>query len=119
MRAASLPDREALARAPLWARWVAAYLVLLLLAALLAVLPWLDLGGAMFLLGALGVLVAAFLLRTGGERRVVTLRAPDGTPLRREPVDPERRAREVRLGVFLFLLGLALWAPLAAMAFRG
>ena len=102
--------RAAWSRAPAWARWALAYLAAAGLCALAGALTPLQPGGGLFLGGAAAVLVAAALLRTGGERKVVTLRAPDGTPLRREPVDPERRRKEIRLGVGVFLLGLGLWA---------
>lgn len=108
--------RDALARTPMWARGVVAYLLLLALAWLLSLLPWLDWGASLFLLGALLVLASAALVRTGGQRSVVTLRAPDGAPLKREPVAPERRRGEIRLGLFLFALAMGLWAPVVGMA---
>lgn len=103
----------------MWARGLAAYALLLGLGGLLALTPWLDWGTALFLLGALLVLASAALIRTGGQRTEVTLRTPDGTPLKREPVEPERRRREIRLGLFLFALALALWAPLAWRSLLG
>lgn len=109
--------KTAWARVPAWGRWVLAYLGAAGLCSLVGALTPLRVGGGLFLGGAALVLASAAILRTGGERKVVTVRAPDGTPLKREPVDPERRRREVRLGVGLFLLALGLWAPLAAMAF--
>lgn len=87
----------------------------LLVALVAALTPW-EWGAVAFVLGAALVVAAAALLRTGGQRKTVTVRAPDGTPLRKEPVDPERREKEIRVGLFLFLLGLALWTPLALRA---
>ena len=107
--------KAAWARLAPWSRWLLAYAAAVALCLLAALLTPLDAGGALFLGGAAGVLASAAILRTGGERKVVTLRAPDGKPLRREPVDPETRRREIRRGVGVFLLGLGLWAllPLA------
>lgn len=102
--------RAAWSRVPPWVRWPLAYAAAAGLCLLAAALTPLDPGGALFLGGAAGVLVAAAILRTGGERKAVTLRAPDGTPLKREPLSPDARRREVRLGVGVFLLALGLWA---------
>jgi hypothetical protein len=104
--------KAAWSRVPAWARWPLAYAAALALCLLVAALTPLDVGGALFLGGAAGVFASAAILRTGGHRKVVTLRAPDGTPLKREPLPPEARRREVRLGVGVFLLALGLWALL-------
>lgn len=111
--------REAWARLPAWARGVVAYAAALASCLLLGVLtPW-DAGAFLFLGGALAILASAWLIRLGGPRTVVTLRAPDGKILRREPLPEDARRREIGRGVALFLLGLALWAPLVARAYFG
>lgn len=107
--------KAAWARIPAWGRWLLAYAGAAALCALVGLLTPLRPGGALFLGGAGLVLFSALLIRTGGPRRVVTLRGPDGGPLRREPLPEAEREREIRLGVGLFLMGLGLWAllPLA------
>ena len=109
--------REAWRDQPVWVRWLLSYGVVGLASAGVGAVTPLGVGNATFLVGAAFVLASAFYLRTGGQRMTITVRAPDGTPLRREPVDPVARAHEIRRGVFLFLLGLALWTPLAVQAY--
>jgi hypothetical protein len=96
---------------PAPARWPLAFLALLAASALVGRLS-VGVGNAVFLAGALLVLGSLLFIRHGGRRKVVVARAPDGKPLRRELVPDDVRAGEVRRGVALFLLGIALWAAL-------
>lgn len=110
--------RGAWTRLPWLARWAACYLGAAALCGLAALATPLDLGGALFLGGAAGVLVSAGIVRLGGPRFRVAKREPrSGKALALEPVPEDERETEIRRGVGLFLLSVALWAliPLARL----
>ena len=103
-----IPGRYLGGRIPRWARWPLAYLILVSLSALVGLVAF-DFGSVAFALGIACVFVSLFFIRMGGPRRVVTQRAQDGTPLVREWMPEAEREREIRAGVAIFLLGIALW----------
>lgn len=107
--------RAAWTRLPAWARWALGYAAALALCLLLGALtPW-DAGAFLFLGGALAILASAWMIRLGGPRSAVTLRAPDGKILRREPMPEDERRMEIRRGLAVFALGLALWAAMGLL----
>lgn len=109
MRAA----RERILALPAWARWGALYAAALAASALLALLTPLTLGDGVFVAGGALILASVTQVRLGGPRREVVGRTPDGVAIRRE-VEPEKRERELRRGMGLFLVGVALWLTLGA-----
>ncbi|HWH08932.1 MAG TPA: hypothetical protein VNX21_07010 [Candidatus Thermoplasmatota archaeon] len=102
-----------LRRVPRRARWPLAYVAVLALSAGLGALTPLGAGNTVFLAGAACVLGSLAFVRLGGERTIVG-RNLQGVP--EWGIDPEKRRREVRRGMALFAMGLALWAALGAAA---
>ncbi|HET6405047.1 MAG TPA: hypothetical protein VFH78_10405 [Candidatus Thermoplasmatota archaeon] len=104
-------------RVPPWARWPLAYVALASLAALVG---WrtVGVGDALFAAGALAILASIPFVGLGGERRFRVLRGLFGQPIALEERDPAERRRQISLGMKVFLLGLALWAPLLYPALR-
>lgn len=102
---------------PRLARAALAYLAALAASALLG--AWtIGIGSVVFIAGALCIFGSLVFIRHGGQRRVVTARAQDGKPLRKEWLPPEEREAEIRRGLDIFLVGIALWASvLAPLAF--
>lgn len=106
-------------RAGAWAGawvWVGACAGALLLSAVLALTTGWG-GDVAFILGALVILASVGFIGTGGETRFRIIRNMFGTPVAVEQHDPEKRRRELSMGVKVFLLGLSLWAPLIWKAF--
>lgn len=99
------------ARLPAWARWPLAYVALVAASALVG-WPTIGIGNAIFIAGAALVGVSLFDIRHGGRRKIVVARSLDGKPLTKEWMPEQEREREIRRGVRLFLLGLAMWATL-------
>lgn len=100
-----------------WRRWTAAYAGAAAASWLLALAgAW---GGNLaFVAGALLILVSVGFIGVGGERRFRTVRGLFGTPIAAQPIEPERRRWQISTGVKVFLLGVAVWAPLLVLAFR-
>lgn len=99
-----------------WA-WIAACLGALVLSTLLALTS--DAGGNLaFVAGALLIVSSVFFIGIGGERRFRTVRNLFGVPIAADPIEPEKRQRQIATGVKVFLLGASLWAPLVYLAFR-
>lgn len=98
-------------RVPRWARWPLAYVATLGLSAGLGAATPLGPGNAVFLAGAACVFASVAHVRLGGERTIVG-RTLQGMP--QWGLDPEKRRREVRRGMGLLLMGLALWGALGA-----
>lgn len=72
-------------------------------------------GDALFLAGAVVILVSLGRIRLGGARKKVIHRDLQGRRLFTEMVVAPERAQEIRQGLALFALGLALWAPLPVL----
>lgn len=96
-------------RLPAPARWALAYAALLALASAVGALTPLGVGNAIFVAGACAVLASLAFIRLGGERTRAG-RDITGAPL--WTVDPDARRAEIRRGLRIFLLGVALWAAL-------
>lgn len=109
--------RPAWQRVPPWARWPLLYLALLASGSLAG---WLTIGvgNALFVVGALVILASVGFVGFGGESRFRVIRNLFGHPVGVEETDPEKRRRQISTGMKVFLLGLALWAPLAWLALR-
>lgn len=99
-----------------WA-WPAACLGALALSTLLALLSPAG-GNAAFVAGAVVILVSIGFVGFGGSTRFRIVRGLFGDPVAVERQDPTKRAREISLGLKIFLVGVALWAPLAFLALR-
>lgn len=78
----------------------------------------LGVGNALFIAGAVVILVSVGFVGAGGETRVKIVRNTVGIPVTVEKVDPVKRQVQISTGMKVFLLGLALWAPLLYLAFR-
>jgi len=104
-------------RVPAWARWPLAYVGLAALAALVG-LAGVGVGNALFIAGAAAILASAGFVGLGGERRFRIVRDLFGQPVAVAPKDAEERRREISTGMKLFVLGLALWAPLLVLTLR-
>ena len=102
-----------------WQRWLAAYAVLALLAALVGLATPMHVGTAFFLTGAVVVLVSLSKIRLGGHRKTITQRDIQGRPIFKETTVVPERERDIREGIGVFLLGLALWAPLPLFTYFG
>lgn len=96
-------------RLPPWARWLGGYAAALALSAGLGLVTPLGPGNGVFLAGVLCIFASIAHVRLGGERTIVG-RSLKGVP--QWGLDPEKRRTEVRRGLGLLLLGLALWGAL-------
>lgn len=74
--------------------------------------PTIGMGNAIFVTGAALIASSLWFIRHGGRRKVVVERAMDGKPLRKDWMPEAEREREIRRGLWLFLLGAAMWATL-------
>jgi hypothetical protein len=75
-------------------------------------------GNVAFVVGALLILSSVFFIGLGGERRYRVVRSMMGVPISKDPIEPEKRQRQISIGVRIFVLGLAIWAPLVVLALR-
>lgn len=94
---------------PGWGKWVLAYVAALGLSSLVGYATPLGVGNAIFLAGAAAVLVSLTFIRLGGPKALV------GRDLKGKPMfdyDNQKRNAELKRGVGIFLLGMALWAVL-------
>lgn len=95
--------------APMPLRWLALFAGIGVVAAALGALFRIGPGNGIFLAGA-GTLVASlYFLRLGGPKTMVG-RDIDGRP--RWGLDPEKRGDEIRRGLFVFSVAMALWGVL-------
>lgn len=101
--------RRAWARLPPAARWPLVWLGLLVGSGGLGRLIGIGAGNGIFLAGVGAILLSLNDIRLGGERTRFG-RDIAGKPL--WGIDPLKRHAEMRRGVSLFLVGLALWAVL-------
>lgn len=100
-----------------WA-WAGACAGALVISTLLALAS--DTGGnAAFVAGAILIVASLFFIGMGGERRFRVVRNLFGVPIAADPIEPEKRQRQIATGVKVFLLGVSLWLPLLYLAFRG
>lgn len=95
-------------------RWALAYVALLAGSAGLGAATPLGAGNGVFLAGAVAILASVTQIRLGGPRQKVVGRTMKGAPLK-GPMPSDERRQEIQRGVGLFLLGLAMWAPLLAL----
>ena len=100
---------------PAWARYGSLYLASLALALLLGLHPSLGWGNALFLAGAVWILASTTQIRAGGHRKTLTHRDIQGRPLFKEKIVSPERETQIQRGVRMFLVGIALWAPLLAL----
>ena len=107
-------------RAGAWAgawAWAAACAAGLVLSTLLALTS--DAGGNLaFVAGAALILASMFFIGLGNERKFRTVRNLFGVPIAADPIEPEKRQRQISTGVKVFLVGASLWVPLLYLAFR-
>ena len=94
-------------------RWLAAFGVVAAASALVGALTPLGVGGALFVAGAVAVFASIGFVRLGGAKTLVG-RTPGGVPIFGD--DPAKRERELRMGIGVFVLALALWAAAVAWA---
>ncbi|HUR69554.1 MAG TPA: hypothetical protein VM370_09940 [Candidatus Thermoplasmatota archaeon] len=99
-----------------WA-WGAAYVAGFGLSAILALTSAAG-GNAAFVAGALLIVASVFFIGIGGERRMRIVRGLMGSPIAADPIEPEKRQRQISTGVKVFLLGVAVWTPLIVLAWR-
>lgn len=104
-------------RAPSWSRWSLLYVAITGAAALVGRLT-IGVGNAMFIAGALAILSSVGFIRLGGERGLHVVRDLFGRPVALEEQEPDTRRAQISTGLKIFLLGLALWAPLLYLALR-
>lgn len=100
-----------------WLRWPVAYALILGAASLVGWLSF-GVGNAIFLAGALVILSSIGFVGIGSDSRFKLVRNMIGFPVALEKVDPEKRRHEISTGMKVFLLGIALWAPLLGLTFR-
>lgn len=100
-----------------WPRWALAYAAALASSALLATLTGWG-GNAAFIAGALVILASVGFVRTGSEARFHVVRDLFYKPVAVEPQDPTERQQQISTGMRIFLLGIAMWAPLVVIALR-
>lgn len=74
-------------------------------------------GNAAFITGAVVILVSIGFIGTGGSTGIKVIRNLAGMPVATEKVEPAKRSFQISRGVRVFLLGLAIWAPLLVRAF--
>ena|ERR1051325_7332275 len=97
--------------APGWAKWLLAYVAALAVSSLVGFVTPLGAGNAIFIAGALAVFASLTFIRLGCPKAMV------GRDLKGKPIfdyDAKKRGSEIRRGLGIFLLGLALWAVLVA-----
>lgn len=97
--------------------WPLLYAVTLSVSALLGYATF-GVGNAVFVAGALAILASVGFVGAGGETRIKIVRNITGFPVTLEKVDPVKRQAQISTGMKVFLLGLALWAPLVYLTFR-
>lgn len=94
---------------PGWQRWLVVYAALALSATLVGLATPMHVGTAFFLVGAIVMLVSLSKIRLGGHRATITQRDIQGRPLFKEKTILPERENDIREGIGIFLLGLALW----------
>jgi hypothetical protein len=104
-----LPDRV-----PRWARWPLAYAGTIGVCALVGLPTPLGFGNAVFLAGVVALAWSLTHVRLGGSK-TMTGRDAHGKPI--YTVDAPQRKAEIRRGMALFAFAMALWAPLAIVAY--
>lgn len=97
-------------------RWIAACVGAALLSALLATYGGAWGGNLAFIAGGILILSSVGFIGIGGERRFRLVRNLLGMPIAADPIEPEKRQRQISTGVKVFLLGFSLWLPLLVIA---
>jgi hypothetical protein len=101
-------------RIPKPVRWPLAYVGTLALCALVGLPTPLGFGNAVFLAGVIALAWSLTYVRLGGSK-TMTGRDVMGKPV--YTVDAPQRKAEIRRGLALFAFAMALWAPLAVLAY--
>ena len=105
--------RERWAARPRWQRWLLTYAALAALGLVVGLATPLGTGNSWFIEGALVMLYSLSFIRLGSHRRTIVHRDIQGRRLFKEEIIDEKRETEIRRGVKVFAMGMALWALLA------
>ena len=91
-----------------WQRWLVAYAASLAASFLVGRLTALGVGNALFIAGGLATFASIGFIGLGGER-TVTHRDIRGYVISKETLAPEKRRAQLRTGMAIFGLAIALW----------